>query len=110
MNIITILLAIGASVEGPFLGGTTIKPYENSHLVMLLSEAIDTRLSPSLTEGSGSRFIVKFDHPPTGTDRSALKDAELTIATDCTTLYNPRRTAHSGDVRSDRPKNYDFGR
>ncbi len=80
MNVITLLLVIGASVEGPFLGGTTVKPYENSHLVMLLSETIDTRLSPSLAEGSGSRFIVKFDHPPTGTDRSTLKDAELTIA------------------------------
>ncbi|MCK4232589.1 hypothetical protein KAX21_06540 [candidate division WOR-3 bacterium] len=110
MNVITLLLVIGASVEGPFLGGTTVKPYENSHLVMLLSETIDTRLSPSLADYSGSRFIVKFDHPPTGTDRSTLKDAELTIATDCTTLYNPRRAARSGDVRSDRTKIYDFDR
>jgi len=78
MNVITLLLAIG--VGGPFVRRTTIEPYENSHLVMLLSETIDTRLSPSLAEGSGSRFIVKFDHPPTGTDRSTLKDAELTIA------------------------------
>jgi len=110
MNIIALLLVMGAGVEGPFVRRTTIEPYENSHLVMLLSETIDTRLSPSLAEGSGSRFIVKFDHPPTGTDRSTLKDAELTIATDCTTLYNPRRAARSGDVRSDRTKIYDFGR
>jgi len=108
MNVITLLLVI--AVGGPFLGGTTVKPYENSHLVMLLSETIDTRLSPSLAEGSGSRFIVKFDHPPTGTDRSTLKDAELTIATDCTTLYNLRRAARSGDVRPDRTKSYNFDR
>jgi len=108
MNVIPLLLL--TQVGRPFLARTAVEPYENAHLVMLLSETIDTRTTPSLADYSGSRFIVKFDHPPTGTDRSTLKDAELTIATDCTTLYNPRRAARSGDVRSDRTKIYDFDR
>lgn len=77
MNVITLLLAIG--VGGPFVRRTTIEPYENSHLVMLLSETIDTRLSPSLADYSGSRFIVKFDNPPCNLERSLLTNAGLTI-------------------------------
>lgn len=79
MNIITLLLVMGAGVEGPFLEGTTLKPYENSHLVILLSETIDTRTPPILAEGPGSRFIVKFDSPPTNAERSLLKTAGFTI-------------------------------
>ncbi|MEA3312146.1 MAG: S8 family serine peptidase [candidate division WOR-3 bacterium] len=77
MNVITLLLL--TQVGRPFLAQTSVEPYENAHLVMLLSETIDTRLSPSLAEGSGSRFIVKFDHPPTGGDQSTLENSGLTI-------------------------------
>jgi len=79
MNIIALLLVMGAGVEGPFLEGTTLKPYENSHLVILLSETIDTRTPPILAEGPGSRFIVKFDSPSTNAERSLLKTAGFTI-------------------------------
>jgi hypothetical protein len=79
MRLIILLLALEGGVKGPTLVKTTPQLYENSHLLILLADTIDTRLPYTLEGNSTHRFVVKFDHPLTAQDRSILENAGFAI-------------------------------
>lgn len=79
MRLLTLLLALEGGIQGPTLVKTTPELYEDSHLLILLADTIDTRSPYTLKSESTHRFVVKFNHPIIAQDRSILEDAGLAI-------------------------------
>ncbi|MBD3284928.1 S8 family serine peptidase, partial [candidate division WOR-3 bacterium] len=70
------------SVKGPYTARTAVEPYDDSHLLILNQDTIDTRIGkPSIHTmyGESVRAVVKFDHPLKGSDRAILEKSGLTV-------------------------------
>lgn len=78
MNVLLLVL-LGAGIQGPFESRVISQPCEDSYLLLLQAQTIDTRAPRILSECSARRYVIKFAHPLDAEDRELVEASGLNV-------------------------------